>query len=433
MAIATTTLDSSSLRPHMRLLVLASLGGALDYFDFAVYGIFARYIAGAFFPTTDPTVSILLVFLVYAVGYFARPLGAFILSHFGDKYGRRGVFIFGLSVMSVATLCIGLVPTYQQWGIAASVTLVILRILQGLSVGGEIPGAMAYVVETMPKRACFLSGIVQAFVVLGIVLATTLNYFIQHNLSPEQVAEFGWRIPFIVGGVLGFVAFLMRRSLEETPEFSRMKDAPAKFPVAELLSKYSLPLLVGIGVSAGTVAFNAVLFALLPVYLTNILKYNAVDVAGALNIALLFYAGGLLIVGWLGDRIPREWIVRLGAALLLILAFPFFSMLVDHRGSLALWLSLAALAGSLLAGIFACVLADLFPTRVRYTGSALGTNLSSAVLGGFGPLLSTWLISVTGSPSAPAAYVVGLCAIALVASLWLPRYAGQILKPSLGA
>ena len=430
MTTAGSTADDArtALRPHLRLITLASLGGALDYFDFAVYGIFARYIAAAFFPATDPVVSILLTFLVYAVGFLARPVGALMLSHFGDKYGRRKAFIVGLSVMSAATLGVGLLPTYQQWGITASLLLVALRILQGMSVGGEIPGAMAYVVETAPTRASFFSGIVQCFVVLGIVLATTINFLLQSYMSAAAVGEIGWRIPFIVGGLLGIVAFLLRRSLEETPQFSRMRKAPSKFPIAEVLSHHARPLLVAVGVGAGTAAFNAVLFALMPVYLVNVLKYDSLVVARALNVSLLFYAAGILAVSWLGDRIPRQWIVRAGAATLFALAYPFFAALRDHSASPALLLSLAALAGSILAGVFACVLADLFPTRVRYTGSAVGTNLSSAIFGGTGPLLSTWLISATGSAVAPAGYVMVLCLLTLAAGAAMPRYAGQILK-----
>jgi MHS family proline/betaine transporter-like MFS transporter len=409
-----------------KLIILASLGGGLDYFDFVIYAIFARYISAAFFPNFDPVVSTLLVFMVYAVGFFARPIGGMLLSHFGDRYGRRGVFLFSLMVMSGATFCIGLLPTYGMWGTTASVLLVVVRFLQGMSVGGEVPNAQAYVVETMPKRACFVTGVVQFCVSFGILLATLVNFVLQNTLSQPDLASFGWRIPFLIGGFLGLGALYLRRSLEETPGYQRMGQAVAKSPVSEMLRTRWPALVAGFLSMAVVGGYNGLLFAYMPIYLTNVAGYSPGQVATALNIALAVSSCSVLISAWLGDRLPRHWLLRTGALLLLVFGLPFYDAVVAHSVNLNLLLALAAVAGGFANGVFACVLADLFPTRIRFSGSALGTNLATGIFSGLAPLIVTWLISATGTQVAPAYYLMTCCVIALIASLWLPRYAGQI-------
>jgi MFS transporter, MHS family, proline/betaine transporter len=409
-----------------RTVVLASMGGALDYFDFVIYAIFARYISAAFFPNYDPVVSVMLVFVVYAVGFFARPLGGMLLSHFGDRYGRRRVFIVSLLVMSAATFCVGLLPTYQSWGTAATATLVMLRLLQGLSVGGEGPNAQAYVVETVPRRASFVTGVVQFCVSFGILLATLINFILQNVLGPAEIAAYGWRIPFLIGGLLGFGALYLRQSLHETPGFQQMRQKVSRSPVTEVFRDYWAPLASGTLSMAVVGSYNGLLFAYMPVYLTNVAGYAPNQVAGALTIALTVSSCCVLLSAWAGDYIPRHFLVRTGAGLLLLLALPFYAAVAGHQGSLNGMFALAGVAGGFANGVFSCVLADLFPTRVRFSGSALGTNLSTGIFGGLAPLLAGWLIASTGRPVAPAFYLMGCCVLALVASCWLPRYVGQI-------
>lgn len=424
--VAVAAAQPGSLASSAKLITLASLGGALDYFDFVIFAIFARYIAAGFFPAADPVVSVLFAFLLYAVGFFVRPIGAVVLSHFGDKYGRRPVFVGALLGMSVATFLIGVLPTYAQWGITATVLLVALRLLQGLSVGGEVPGAMAYVVETEPRRACLYTGFVQFLVVTGILLATGMNYALQSLLTPEQLASFGWRIPFLVGGLLGTASYFMRRSLHETPVFASLKASTSRLPLSDLFARFKAPLAVGMGVSVVTAAFNGLLFAYMPVYLTTILKYDGLAVARAMNVALATYAVGLLVCAWAGDKLPREWILRVGGAVVLVGAYPFYASLVSRGADLTVLAAVAGLAGAPFAGIFACVLADLFPARVRFSGSALATNVATAIFSGLTPFIATTLIARTGSSASPAFYLILAAIVCIVFSLWLPRYAGQI-------
>src|SRR5262245_41262409 len=193
-----------------RIVLLASLGGTLEFFDFVVFGIFARDIADAIFPSSSPLVSLLASFAAFAVGYLARPIGGIVLSHFGDRYGRRLVFLASLFVMSAATLGMGLVPTYATWGVAASALMVILRLVQGFCLGGELPGALTYVVETAPKHAPFVCGVVFSCVTMGVAMATGVSLAVRTSLPPELVPTLGWRLAFIIGGLGGVLSFVLR-------------------------------------------------------------------------------------------------------------------------------------------------------------------------------------------------------------------------------
>ena len=206
-------------RSEWRTIVLSSLGGALEFYDFVIYSTFAQYIGDAFFKTRNPLTSLMLAFTVFAVGYVARPVGGVVFSHFGDRYGRRRVFIVSIFMMTLATVAMGLLPGYAKWGAAATVAMVLLRLVQGFSLGGELPGAITYVVETAPRKAGFSAGFIFFCVNTGVAIASVIGFTVEKLLSPDQVAAWGWRIGFLFGGLLGFVSFYMRLSLTETEEF----------------------------------------------------------------------------------------------------------------------------------------------------------------------------------------------------------------------
>src|SRR5689334_15963689 len=197
-----------------RIVLLASLGGTLEFYDFVIFGIFARDIADALFPSGSPLVSLMASFAAFAAGYLVRPIGGIVLSHYGDRHGRRRVFLGSVFVMSGATLGMGLVPTYAHWGAASSALMVVLRLLQGFCLGGELPGALTYVVETAPRIAPFVCGVVFACVTMGVAAATGVSLSVRTLLDPAIVPAYGWRIAFVVGGLGGILSFVLRRSLE---------------------------------------------------------------------------------------------------------------------------------------------------------------------------------------------------------------------------
>jgi MFS family permease len=415
-------------RAGWRIVLLASLGGTLEFYDFVIFGVFARDIAQAVFPSTDPIVALMASFAAFAAGYLARPIGGIVLSHYGDRHGRRAVFLWSVFIMSGATLGMGLVPSYAQWGVAASALMVTLRLIQGFCLGGELPGALTYVVETAPRIAPFVCGVVFACVTMGVAVATGVSVSVRTFLDPELVPVYGWRIAFVLGGLGGVLSFVLRRSLEESPEFARMKSFAVRQPFRELLRTNLVHVLIGCAILAGTGTFNGLFFSHLPAYLSAVLQYDARQAVVAQTVGVIASAIGILITGWLGDRIPPRQLLRAGVALLLVFAIPFYSALESRAVNLTLLCTLAGLSAGLTNGSFAVLLTDLFPTRIRFTGVALVFNVSFTIFSGTAPLVATTLIRDSGTPTSPAYLMMFSAMLALLGSLWVERYGGNVMK-----
>jgi MHS family proline/betaine transporter-like MFS transporter len=413
-----------------RIVLLASLGGTLEFYDFVIFGIFAKDIADAMFPGTSPIVSLMASFAAFATGYLARPIGGLVLSHYGDRYGRRRVFLWSLFVMSGATLGMGLVPSYAQWGVAASALMVVLRLIQGFCLGGELPGALTYVVETAPRMAPLVCGVVFACVTMGVAAATGVSLTVRSLLDPAMVPLYAWRIAFVLGGLGGVLSFLLRRSLEESPEFARMRELAVRQPFRELLRTRPIHVLVGCAVLAATACFTGLFFSHLPAYLVAVLRYDPRQAVSSQTIGVIAHAGGILLVGWIGDRIPPRFLLRTGCVLLLIFAYPFYQALESRSLNLTAILVVAGLCGGLTNGSFAVLLTDLFPTRIRFTGVALAFNVSFTIFSGMSPLVATTLIRETGLATAPAALIAGAALLGLAGSLRVTRYGGNVLASS---
>jgi MFS family permease len=402
------------------------LGGALEFYDFVIYSMFAQYIGAAFFPATDQLDSLMASFSVFAVGYLARPLGGLVFSHFGDKYGRRRVFIISILGMSAATICMGLLPTQAAIGTSASVAMVFLRLVQGFSLGGELPGAITFVVETAPRTAGFAAGFIFFCVNSGVALASGLSLVVHKVLAEPQISQWGWRVGFLFGGFLGLVSFWLRLSLEETPEFQLLRQSAAKRPFLELLRSHPAPVVMGVSSMIATAGFNGLLFAM-PSFLPRVMGYSAVEAIEAQNVCLVVLSFGLLSAAWLGDRIPRRWILGTGALVLLLASFPFFSAAASRSVGLLGLFACAGVAASLVNGPMCGVAADLFPTRIRFSGVAISFNLAFSIFSGIAPLAGTWLVARTGSPAGPAYYMCLCALLTLIGSLFLHRYDGRIL------
>ena len=410
-----------------RIVLLASLGGTLEFYDFVIFGIFARDIADALFPSGSPLVSLMASFAAFAAGYLARPIGGIVLSHFGDRYGRRRVFLWSLFVMSMATTGMGLVPSYARWGAAASALMVALRIVQGFCLGGELPGALTYVVETAPRIAPFVCGVVFACVTMGVAAATAVSLSLRTLLAPASIPVLAWRLAFILGGFGGIVSFVLRRALEESPEFARMRSLASRQPFHDLLRTHATSVVVGCGVLAGTACFNGLFFSHLPAYLSGVLHYDARLGVYAQTVGVIASSLAILGTGWLGDRIAPRYLLRAGVTLLALLAYPFYAALASRAVNLTLLLTLAGITAGLTNGSFACLLTDLFPTRIRFTGVAVVFNVSFTLFSGTAPLVATTLIHEMDTLTAPALLMIACGLLALVASFWIDRYGGHVL------
>jgi MFS transporter, MHS family, proline/betaine transporter len=411
-----------------RMVLLASLGGALEFYDFVIFGIFANDIGAAIFPNPTPLISLMVSFAAFAAGYLARPIGGIVLSHFGDRYGRRRVFLTSIFVMSGATVGMGLVPSYAAWGAAASVLVVTLRLVQGFCLGGELPGALTYVVETAPGRAPFACGVVFGCVTLGVAVATGVSIAVRTWLPADLVASLGWRIAFVLGGLGGLLSFVLRRRLEESPAFARMKQLTSRQPFREVLQSHLSRVAIGIAVLAATAAFTGLYFSHMAAYMTGVLHYDPRQAVISQTVGVIVHALGIVAVSRLADHVPPRTLLRAGAIALVVLAFPFYGALVDRRVNPTLLLLLAGVVASFINGTFAVLLTGLFPTRVRFSGVALSFNVAFTIFSGAGPLMATSLIRSSGLDNAPAFIMVACGLLTLAGSAGLSPSSDHILR-----
>jgi len=411
-----------------RIVFLASLGGTLEFYDFVIFGVFAKDIADAIFPNPTPLISLIVSFAAFAAGYLARPAGGIVLSHFGDRYGRRRVFLVSIFVMSGATFGMGLVPSFDMWGPAASVLMVLLRLIQGFCLGGELPGALTYVVETAPRQAPLVCGVVFSCVTLGVVAATGVSLAVRTWLPSASVATFGWRVAFLLGGLGGVLSFALRRSLEESPEFTRMKQLASRQPFREVMRTHLRQVALGVCVLAATAGFNGLFFAHIAAYASGVLGYDPRQAVVSQTIGVVVHALGILAVGRLAGHVHPRVLLRVGSLALVALAFPFYSALADRSMNPTLLMILAGACASLVNGTFAVLLTDLFPTRVRFSGVAFGFNVAFTIFSGTAPFVATSLIRSTGLSTAPAFVMVACGLITLVGSLGLSGGGGYVLE-----
>jgi MFS family permease len=362
---------------------------------------------------------------VLAIGFLARPLGGIVLSGLGDRYGRRPVFLGSLFCMTAATILVGVLPSYAVWGLAAPLLLVGLRLVQGMCLGGELPGALTYTAEAAPQRAGLACGVIILCVNGGVLVATLVNLGIQHALPPADVASYGWRVAFLLGGFIGCISYLLRRSLEESPEFLRLHSV-ATSPIFEVLREHWKAVLAAAGVVAVIGGFNGMLYGFLPAYLVQTLHYSPSQTALAMTIALLVSSVGLIVAGWAGDYLPRHLILRVGAGVLLVTILPIWSLIAAGSDHLVLLLGALSLMFSISSGIWPSIVATLFPTRVRFSGIALSYNFCITILSGFAPLAASAMMERTGMLAPPAAYIAACAVLTLISTFAVAR-----IRPSL--
>jgi len=399
-----------------RLVMAASIGNALEWFDLVVYGFFAVIIARLFFPAGNDTVSLLLTLGTFGVSFFMRPLGAIVLGTYADRAGRKAALTLSILLMMIGTLVIVLLPTYASIGMAAPLILVAARLVQGFSAGGEFGSATAFLAEHEPARRGFFASWQVASQGLTTLLAAGFGAVLTHQLTPQQLDAWGWRVPFLFGLSIGPVAWYIRTRLTETPEF--LAAAPTATPLRDTFASHKLRLVVGIGtVVLGTVSTYLVLF--MPTYgvrqlgLAPSVAFAATALTGVIQ--LLFAP----VVGHLSDRLGRVNVMLVPAVLLAVLIYPGFALLVAHPTFGAL-IAMQVAFGLLMTGYFGALpglLSELFPVNTRTTGMSLAYNIAVLVFGGFGPFIIAWLIGATGSKAAPSFYLIAAAVLSVIALL----------------
>ncbi|SAK50317.1 major facilitator transporter [Caballeronia temeraria] len=394
-------------------ILVASAGGALEVFDFVIYGFFARSIGAAFFPSGTGASGDMLSFAVLAIGYLSRPIGGFVFGRIGDIYGRRIAFLSSAMIAAGVTFLIGVLPSYRDWGIAASVLLVLLRLIQGLCLGGELPGAVVYAVETARTRPGFLCGVVFAAVNLALFLSTSVNLALQRSLTALQLDEYGWRLGFLIGGAVGFLSFAIRRRLAESDEYARMIGARQHVSLTGLFRCHGVQLLSGVGVCLLVGASSGVFIAYLPGYLQAV-HYDHEQITHAQMQYFLVVALCILVTSHIGDRVPRRYVFRAGAALSALFTPWFFFAVTRHAVSLAALYVMAGVVASLANGTFACAIAEAFPLDVRFSCVATAMNLGLVVALGLTPLAAHVLEH--GLRASPALVTEACAVLAFAAS-----------------
>ncbi|TQM01917.1 MFS transporter [Pseudonocardia kunmingensis] len=404
-----------------RATIGATVGSVVEWFDIAVYAYLAAVLGGVFFPSDDPAVSLLSSFAVFGAAFVVRPLGGIFFGALGDRIGRQRTLAWVIILVSAATLGIGLLPGYASIGVAAPALLVLLRLLQGFSAGGEMGGASAFVAEySPPRRRGYLVAWVEMGCILGFLLGSLVVLLLNLVLTPEQVVSWGWRIPFLMAAPLGIVGLYIRTRLEETPEFAALRRAGdvARNPLLEGIRDHWPAILRTAGYALFQNAALYIILTFVPSYQTETLGYTALvasvsSVASMTVICLLIPA-----LGALSDRLGRRPVLGGSCVLALVLSYPLFVLMGQDSPVLAVAAHLGL--GVILAIFLGPTLAamnEMFVTRVRYGGFSLGYNLSVSAFGGTAPFLVTWLISRTGNTTSPAFYVMGAAMITLVVIL----------------
>ncbi len=419
--------------PKALQVAAAVIGNALEWYDFVIFGFLAVVISPLFFPAHSEYASLLLTTATFGVGFFMRPVGGLVLGLYADRKGRKAALLLIIVLMTVAIAMIGFAPTYAAVGVAAPLIIVVARLLQGFATGGEFASATSFLIETAPAHRRGLYGSWQmvgqgSAVLLGAILGTLLT----RNLTPEALHDWGWRIPFLLGLVIGPVGLFMRRHLHETEAFLEARRAEARgLGFGATLAANLKEVLVCMGViTAGTIAFYIMLLYM-PTYVSTQLHLplDQAFLAQAIGLAAMIAIAPLS--GALSDRIGRKPILIGSLALYFALLYPAFSWLHEEPGFarlIAVQLVLCSLLG-IFFGPMSTALAEQFPARVRSTGLGIAYNLAVMIFGGFAPFFVTWLLAVTGSPIAPAYYVMFGAGLGVVASFFLIERSRAVRLP----
>jgi metabolite-proton symporter len=408
------------------------LGTAIEWYDFLIYGTAAALVFNKlFFPSFDPFVGTLAAFGTYAFGFVARPIGGAVIGHFGDRVGRKAMLVTTMIIMGAGTFLIGCLPTYNEIGIWAPILLVTLRFAQGIGIGGEWCGACVMVIEHAGNRRGFFGSLVQIGFPIG-VAASTGMFGLMSKLPEASFLSWGWRVPFLVSIVLVLVGVFVRYRLAETPAFQQVVDRKdiVKQPVFEVLRRDWRSFLLAVGITVSEIALAYLLTVFTINYSTMTLGLPRQAILNAIVYAALVEFITLPLAGWLSDIFGRKAMYIVGALASIAIAFPMF-WLFETKDITVITITLVVtmtLTHALLFGPKAAYMPELFGTRVRYSGAALGANIAAATSGGFSPLIATALLGWAGASWAVSVFIIVLSVITLVSVLMAPETAHSPLK-----
>lgn len=405
-----------------KAMLYSSMGGVLEFYDFIIFAIFATAISKTFFPSANLIAGLLFTFSVFAAGYFSRPLGGIIFGHFGDKYGRKKTFTCSVIIMALSTLVIAFLPSYEKIGMAAPILLTFFRLLQGAAIGGEIPGAITFVSETATKMKTLACSIICLGLVVGILLGQMVNIILAHFLSAEHFLLYGWRIAFILGGLFGLWGFYLRKKLVETPFFEAIEKVKVKTPILTVLKMHWKEVLIAWALLGLVSSGIMVLFLIMPSYQV-IAGLSAASVFSINTLVLFSISLASLFFGYMGDKINKKGMLCLASLVAICFCYTVFDHLLSHSLSLFLYGLFCLFSYGIAVALVPAILAESFPTEVRYTGVALVYNLSFASTGGLAPVIIFSLINKTNNMFIPAFYFIVAAFIALIGLMFKSKNA----------
>jgi MFS transporter, MHS family, proline/betaine transporter len=401
-----------------KILISSMIGNALEWYDFVLYVQFSSIISNLFFPSDNAFTSLLATFGVFAVGFIMRPIGGIIFGIIGDKFGRKSALVFSILMMAIPTAFIGFLPTYEQIGIIAPIALTLIRLMQGIALGGGFSGCMTFIVEHADSRQRGVVGSTSMFslgagVLLGIIVSLGVSKF----LSPENFISWGWRLPFIVSLGIGMIAFYIKNNIDESPIYLKAKEHGnlSKTPIHEVIFGHWKDLIVAISMYLTTTvpfySFTA-FFSTFCQHHSNMSLHEALFINGLSLIGFMFV---MPLSGWLSDKIGRKKVMIGSAILIGIVTFPVFKlMLMGGFIYPLIGQSIFGIALGCYMGPVPAALVELFPTSIRFTGLALSYNVSAALFGGTAPFVYLFLIKFTGSIFAPAFYIIAFVIITII-------------------
>ena len=400
----------------LRTALAGLIGNVLEWFDFAVYGYFASDIGRQFFPQSDPAVQQLLAFGVFALGFFARPVGSLVLGLIGDRIGRRALLTVSIALMGGATLILGLLPTYAQIGMTAPILLLAMRLIQGFSLGGEFTGSMVYTTElASPMMRGLISSSTAAGTTIGFILGSGSAWLVNASMSREQVGAWGWRIPFVASIIFCIVGWFLRRGIEETPE--GVKAAAIRPPLASSLIADWLPIVRTFGIVAMTNAAYYLTFSYAAERRKSMTGEGGEAFLLANTLSLVVVLMSKPLGGWLSDRIGRrKLMMALTVVMMGLIYVALRMMLYGTPQGFTIGQVLLAVPIGMALGLQGAMVVEIFPLRTRVTSMSFAYSITLALAGGSAPLVSAWLIETLGHPLAPAYYIMlyGVIGLALM-------------------
>jgi MFS transporter, MHS family, proline/betaine transporter len=402
---------------YHRAIAAGTIGNVLEWYDFGVYGYLVPTLSALFFPAGDPTVSLLLTFAVFGVGFVMRPIGSIIFGVYGDRYGRRKALSAVIFLMGASTFVIGLLPTYSQVGILAPILLVAIRLVQGLSAGGEWAGSTAYIVEFAPEgRRGFLGSWQQVGVGGGFLLGSLIAALLNNALDKDVLLDWGWRLPFLAGISIATVGAYLRWRLDDTPKYLELEDTHdvAAAPFAETFREHTRDIFLAFFITLHNTAAYYIALVYMNGYMTTVGGLARTTALWVSTLCLAIFVSLLPVAGWLSDRVGRKPLLITSCVGYIILGYPFFLMAGSGNAGLAfLAMLLMVILLASYSGAAVAFYAEIFPTRVRYTALSMPYNVAVAVFGGFAPFIATFLIQLTGIKQAPAFYVIAAAIVTL--------------------